>query len=120
MKNGFDFELYGEKFKNCFILLSRYVNGNLHLSLFGTDPKICQTAHFADITLEQNSRKLKENEIVVDYKFKPELIPQLKELGILKEQVGICVVELNIYPVYTVDFNVLNSKQYCEQELLVA
>lgn len=120
MRNGFDFELYGETFKNCFIFITKYVNGNLHLSLFGTDPKICQTAHFADITLEQNSRKLKENEIVVDCEYKPELIPQLKELGILKEQVGICVVNFTIYPVYTVNLDILNSKQYCEQELLVA
>ena len=120
MKNGFDFELYGDIFKNCFILTSRYVNRNLQLSLFGTDPKTNQTAHFADITLDQNSRKLKENEIVVDCQYKPTLIPQLLKLGILKKQVGICVVEFTMYPVYTIDFPKINSKKYHEQEQLVA
>lgn len=120
MKNGFNFKLYGDIFKNCFILASKYVNGNLHLSLFGTDPKINQTAHFADITLEQNSRKLKENEIVVDCQYKPELVPQLLKLGILNKQVGICVVEFTIYPVYTINLDKLNLKQYCEHEALIA
>ncbi|MCI9245654.1 MAG: hypothetical protein HFJ30_00660 [Clostridia bacterium] len=94
--------------------------GNLQLSLFGTDPKTNQTAHFADITLDQNNKKLKENEIVVNCLYRPALIPQLLELGILKKQTGICVVNFTMYPVYTVDFSKINSRQYSEQELLVA
>ena len=55
MKSGFDFELYETLFTNCFIFSSRYENGNLQLSLFGTDPTIGETTHFADITLNQNN-----------------------------------------------------------------
>lgn len=49
MKNGFDFEMYDTVFKNCCIQYSEYNNGNLQLSLYGTDPKIEQVSHFADI-----------------------------------------------------------------------
>ncbi len=66
MKNGFSFELYETIFTNCFIHTSPYPNGDLQLSLFGTDPATNETAHFADISLEQNSKVLKEDEIVVD------------------------------------------------------
>ena len=86
MKSGFTFELYEMIFKNCFIHSSNYKNGNLQLSLFGTDPETNETAHFADISLEQNRRKLKDDEVIVDYMFKPTLIPQLKNLGILKNR----------------------------------
>ena len=120
MKSGFDFELYETLFTNCFILSSRYTNGNLQLSLFGTDPATNETAHFADITLNQNSRVLRENEIIVDFKYKPTMIPQLIKLGILKEQVGICVIKDSLYPIYTIDKTMVNQKQYCMQELVAA
>ncbi len=120
MKSGFDFELYETLFTNCFIHSSNYSNGDLQLSLFGTDPAINEIAHFADITLEQNSKMLSENEIVVDCKFKPTLIPQLINLGILKEQIGICAINGTIYPIYTIDETMVNKKQYCMQELVAA
>ena len=120
MKSGFDFELYEKLFTNCFILSSRYNNGNLQLSLFGTDSDTNETAHFADITLNQNSRMLQENEIVVDCKYKPTMIPQLIELDILQKQVGICVVKDALYPIYTIDRTMVNQKQYCMQELVAA
>lgn len=120
MKSGFDFELYETLFTNCFIYTSRYLNGNLQLSLFGTDPEINETAHFADITLNQNSKVLKENEIVVDCRFKPTLIPQLISLGVLKEQVGICAIKDAIYPIYTIDETMVNKKQYCMRKLIAA
>lgn len=120
MKSGFDFELYETLFTNCFILSSRYNNKNLQLSLFGVDPATNEAAHLADITLNQNSRVLRENEIVVDFKYKPTMIPQLIKLGILKEQVGICAIKDAIYPIYTIDKTVVNQKQYCMQELVAA
>ena len=120
MECGFSIELYETIFKNCFITSSRYKNGNLQLSLFGIDPETNETAHFADITLDQNKRLLKENEIVVDYKFKPTMIPQLVHLGILKEQTGICVVNSSIYPIYTIDLTKISTNQYCMQELVAA
>ncbi len=120
MKNGFDFELYETIFTNCFIHSSRYVNGNLQLSLFGTDSTTNETSHFADITLEQNSIKLKENEIVVDCKYKPTLIPQLQDLGILEKQVGICAINFMLYPIYTIDLTMIQENCYCMQELVAA
>ena len=119
MEKGFSFELYGEVFENCFIHCSSYKNGNLKLSLFGLDPQTNETAHFADITLNQD-KLLRENEIVVDYRFKPTLIPQLIELGILKKQVGVCVVGTTIYPIYTIDLVKIAEKQYYMQELVAA
>ncbi len=120
MESGFSFELYEILFENCFIHSSRYKNGNLQLSLFGIDPETNQTAHFVDITLDQNTRYLKENEIVVDCRFKPTMIPQLIDLGILKEQTGICVVNASIYPIYTIDLTRIVANQYCMQELVAA
>lgn len=120
MESGFSFELYGDTFKNCYIHISRYVSGNLHISLFGTDPNTSEIAHFTDITLDQNTKKLKDNQIVVDCLYKPTLIPQLKELGILKEQVGICIVNSDIYPIYTVNFNRTEKCEYKIDELVVA
>ena len=120
MESGFSFELYEMVFENCFIHSSRYKNGNLQLSLFGIDPETNETAHFADITLEQNRRMLKEDEIVVDCKYKPEMIPQLIELGILKEQTGIYVLGSFIYPIYTIDLTRIGEIQYCMQELVAA
>lgn len=120
MESGFNFELYEIIYKNCFIHSSRYLNGNLQLSLFGENPETDETAHFADITLDQNTRKLKKDEIVVDSKYKPTLIPQLKKLGILKEHTGMCVINLTIYPIYTIDLSKISEKQYCMQNLVIA
>ena len=132
MKNGFSFELYETIFKNCFLHSSRYSNGDLQLSLFGTDPATNETAHFADISLEQNSKRLRDDEdeqnskrlrddeVVVDCKFKPTLIPQLLELGIIKSQTGICPIKNNIYPVYTIDLTKVQKNYYYAQELVAA
>lgn len=119
MENGFSFELYETIFTNCFIYSSTYSNGNLQLSLFGIDPVTNETAHFVDISLEQNNKVLKGNEIVVDCKFKPTLIPQLLELGIIKNQTGICIAHNDIYPIYTVDLSNV-QKKYCYAEKLIA
>lgn len=118
MENGFSFELYEMVFENCFIHSSRYKNGNLQLSLFGTDPETNETAHFADITLDYN-KILRDNEIIVDCKYKPNLIPQLLELGILKKQVGICVKDAMIYPIYTINLTKI-IKKHCYMHELVA
>ena len=120
MESGFSFELYEMVSDNCFIHSSYYKNGNLQLSLFGTDPNTNETAYFADITLDQNTKILRDNEIVVDCRFKPTMIPQLIDLGILKEQTGICVVERNIYPIYTIDLSRIEANSYCMQELVAA
>ena len=98
----------------------KWFYGNLQLSLFGIDPKTNEIAHFADITLDQNKRLLKDNEIVVDCRFKPTMIPQLIDLGILKEQTGICVINASIYPIYTIDLTRICANQYCMQELVAA
>ena len=120
MKSGFSFELYNDIFENCYIHSSKYQNGNLQLSLYGEDSKTNEVAHFADITLNQNSKKLKENEIVVDCLYKPTLIPQLKKLGVIDKQVGICIIGFNIYPIYTVNFKKIIEKQYQLEELIAA
>ena len=101
MENGFSFELYEMVFENCFVHSSRYENGNLQLSLFGTDPETQETAHFANITLEHN-KILRE------------------DLGILKKQVGICVKDAMIYPIYTINLSKVIEKQYCMHELVAA
>ena len=118
--NGFSFELYEKVFENCFIHSSVYVNGNLKLSIFGTNPDTKETEHFVDITLEQNSKHLKDNEIVVDYLYKPTFIPQLEKLGILNKKVGICAVQSVIYPVYEVNFTKIAEKEYFMPELIAA
>lgn len=120
MKSGFDIEMYETLFKECFIECSTYPNGNLHLSLYGIDPKINETSHFADITLEQNSIKLQEDEIVVNNRFKPTLVPQLEKLEILKEKVRNCIVENTFYPIYKIDFSKVIEKYYYLQELVAA
>ena len=120
MRNGFSFELYGMIFENCYIYSSKYKSGNLQLSLFGIDPEINEMSCFVDITLDQTRRALKDNEIVVDCKYKPTLIPQLKDLGILKEQTGICVTNGMLYPVYAIDLTKIKERQYCMQELVAA
>lgn len=120
MESGFTFELYEMVFENCFIHSSYYKNGNLQLSLFGIDPGTNETAHFADITLEQHKTILRNNEIVVDCKYKPNLIPQLIDLGILKNQVGICVTNCSIYPIYTIDLTKVKENSYDMQQLCVA
>jgi hypothetical protein len=120
MENGFDFEMYETIFTNCFINCSSYKNGNLQLSLYGLDPNVAQISHFADITLEQNSVKLNENEIVVNNRFRPTLVPQLEELGILREQVGVCIVNNTFYPIYVIDFSKVMENCYYLQELVAA
>ncbi len=115
MENGFDFELYEMIFTNCFINSSRYANGNLRISLFGVDPETNETAHFVDITVDAKYKKTRENEIIVDFRNKPTLIPQLINLGILKEQVGICAINSVIYPIYTIDTSKIQENQYCMQ-----
>lgn len=120
MKNGFIFNLYETVFKNCFVECSTYINGNLQLSLYGIDPAVNQTAHFADITLDQNCVKLKENEIVVDNRFKPTLIPQLESLGILQEKLGMCIVNNYFYPIYSIDLSKLKENCYYLDILVAA
>ncbi|MBO6232939.1 MAG: hypothetical protein J6I85_07000 [Clostridia bacterium] len=120
MNNGFNFEMYETIFKNCFVNCSSYANGNLQLSLFGLDPNVNEITHFADITLEQNTVKLHENEIVVNNRFRPTLVPQLKALGILKEQVRVCIVNDTFYPIYTIDFSKILANCYYLQELVAA
>ena len=112
MENGFDFELYGENFNNCFIETSYYKNGNLQLSLYGIDKNVNEIGHIADISLNQDEVKLKEDEIVVDTKFKPEVIPQLKKLGILKKQLRMCILKNTFYAIYQVDFSRLKENSY--------
>lgn len=120
MKNGFDFKLYETLFTDCFIHKSRYKNGNLQLSLFGFDESIKQIAHFADITLNQTKKFLGNNQVIIDCKFRPNLIPQLKSLGIIKEQVGIFADNNMLYPIYTIDQAKVNQNSYCMQELVAA
>ena len=120
MKNGFSFNLYETLFQNCFIQSSTYRNGNLQLSMFGLDPNVNQISHFADITLEQNCVDLKENEIVVNNRFKPTLIPQLEDLGILKDKLCMCIVDDVFYPIYSIDLSKLKENCYYLQELVAA
>lgn len=115
MENGFNFEFQGIIFENCFIHSSCYVNGNLQLSIFGKDPNTHQIAHFTDITLEQYLQKLKNNEIIVNCKFNPTLIPQLKELGILSKQIGIFRGGKYLYPIYRINLENCVKKQYYMQ-----
>ena len=120
MEYGFDFEMYGTIFKNCFIETSSYKNGNLQLSLYGLDPVIGQISHFADITKEPYSIKLKSNEIIVNNHFEPTLIAQLNELGIFKEHTRNCILDDVFYPIYTVNFTKIKENGYYFQELVVA
>lgn len=120
MENGFDFEMYETIFKNCFINCSSYKNGNLQMSLFGLDPNVNQISHFADITLEQNSVKLQDNQVVVNDRFRPTLIPQLETLGIVKERIGSCIVKNVFYPIYNIDYSKVNENCYYLQDLVAA
>lgn len=120
MESGFTLELDETIHKNCFIHSSYYKNGNLRLSLFEYNSQTNETMYLIDITLEQNRRILKENEVIVDCKFKPTLVTQLLEVGILKRQIGVCAVNCNIYPIYTIDFSKIFAKQYSMQELVAA
>lgn len=120
MKNGFELEMYGTIFTKCFIEYSIYKNGDLQLSLYGIDPCINEIAHFADITVEQDSIKLQEDEIVVNNRFKPTLVKQLEKLGILKEKVKNCIIENVFYPIYKIDFSKVAEKCYYANELMAA
>ena len=105
MRSGFDLELYGETFKNCFIESSSYKNGNLQLSLYGLDTNVVDLA---------------DDTIIVDNKFKPTLVPQLIKLGILAEKIKMCIIDNVFYPIYKIDFSKINSQRYYETELLAA
>lgn len=120
MKSGFSFEFYEKVYENCFIHISNYVNGNLQLSLFGVDPDTEEMRNFTDITLDQNSWEISKNDIVVDCLYNTSFVPQLKELGILKEQTGICPVNNSIYPVYSLNFDKIKELSYEIENLVVA
>lgn len=120
MKSGFNFELYEEVFTNCFIEINKYLSGYLQLSLYGRDPKTNEIAHFTEITLDQNSIELKDDEVVVDNTYKPNFVSQLVDLGILKDRTGDCVINHAIFPVYTVDLKKINKMQYCMPKLMAA
>ena len=120
MESGFDLEMYETVFINCFIECSRYANGNLKLSLYGTDVKTEETAHFADITLENNKIRLPENEVIVDNRFKPTLIPQLKKLGILKDKLSMCIVNDTFYPIYSINYSNVLKNRYRLLDLIAA
>lgn len=120
MKLGFDFEIYGTVFKNCFIEVSRYVNGNLQLSLYGHDPDIRQITHLIDITLDQNIKQLPSNQIIVNDRFNPTLVSQLKDLGILKDKLDVCIINNHFYSIYSFDFSKVEENCYYLQELVAA
>ena len=117
---GFNFEMYNTIFTNCFIHSSYYSNGNLQLSLFGEDPNSNEVSHFADITLEQNLFNLKDNEIIVNSKFKPTLVPQLKKLGILTAVVDSHILNNRLIPIYSVDFSTITENSYYIDNLVAA
>ena len=56
----------------------------------------------------------------MDIKYKPELIPQLIDLGILVEQVGIFVDKNTIYPIFTIDLSKIKQNSYAKLELIAA
>ena len=120
MKSGFNFELYDMIFKNCFVHSSIYKNGNLQLSLFGTDPATNETAHFADITLDQNKKALKDDEVVVDCIYKPNFIEQLTRLGILKEKTGVIPFKAALYPIYKINLKNKQATEYYIPEFMAA
>lgn len=120
MRSGFDLELYGETFKNCFIESSLYRNGNLQLSIYGLDINVNQVSHLADITLNQNVVDLSNDTIIVDNKFKPTLVPQLEKLGILAEKIKMCIIDNVFYPIYTINFSKINGQKHYENELFAA
>ena len=120
MKIGFDFEIYGTIFKNCFIEVSSYVNGNLQLSLYGLDSNVNQITHLIDITLDQNIKQLPKNQIIINDRFNPTLIPQLKNLGILKEKLDVCIINNHFYSIYSFNFSKVLENGYYLQELVAA
>lgn len=120
MNNGFNFSLYGRLFKNCFIEYSTYRNGDLQLSIFGMDTTTKEIAHLTDITLEQNCVNLGNNEVVVNNRFKPTLVPQLENLGILKEKLRMCIVNDVFYPIYSIDLSKLNENRYYLYDMVAA
>lgn len=120
MESGFSFEFYEKVFEKCFIHISKYVNGNLQLSLFGIDPDTEEMAHFTDITLDQNSWEIKKNEIVVDCLYNTTFVPQLEKLGVLKEKTGICPINNSLYPIYILNYDKVNELTYSIENLVVA
>jgi len=120
MCKKFDLNVYGKTFTECFLHFSKYVNGDLQVSVFGIDPDTNLTGHFLDISLEQNSIELQENEIIVDHRYKPEIIDQLEDLGILKEKIDMCVINFTMYPIYSLDVPKLDNYTYVEEMMLCA
>ena len=120
MVRNFNFNLYGLKFTNCFIHKSRYKNGNLQISLFGTNLETGDTEHFVDITLEQKKIRLSDDRIVVNNLYKPEMIPQLVKLGILKELESRCVINDTIYPIYRIESTKVYQCSFRVPELVAA
>ena len=120
MKRGFSFEMDDIIFKNCYVNSSFYTNGDIRLSIIGNNAITNTTENVVDITLEQNTVNLRKNEIVVDCIYNPTMIPQLKRLGIIKQQTGICVANSNIYPIYSIDFTEFEEKENCMHGLVAA
>ena len=118
MCKKFSLSVYNKIFTECFLHFSRYVNDDLQVSVFGIDPDTDLMGHFLDISLEQNSIELLENEIIVDHRYKPEIIEQLEDLGILKEKVRMCIINLTMYPVYSLDVPKLENYTYVEESML--
>ena len=106
----FELEIFGTVYKECFFYLSKYLNGDLQISVFGIKDKTNITEHFLDITVEQNSIELAKNHIVLDNYFKQELVEKLKQLGVLKKYIGTFIIQSIRYPIYELDME--NVKQY--------
>ena len=66
------------------------------------------------------SVKLQDNQVVVNDRFRPTLIPQLETLGILKERIGSCIVKNVFYPIYNIDYSKVNENCYYLQDLVAA
>ena len=118
MCKRFNLNVYGKAFTECFLHFSRYVNGTLQVSVFGINPDTNMSEHFLDISLEQNAISLLENEIILDYCYKSEIIEQLENEGILKERVRSCAIGYTIYPIYSLDIPRLENYSYMEEKML--
>ena len=112
--------VYGKTFVNCILHFSVYNNGNLKVSVFGMDPDTSLRGHFLDISLEQNEISLADDCIVVNNRYKPEIVEQLENLGILQERIRMCVISNTIYPVYSVNIPESENYSYIEDRELCA
>lgn len=113
----FELETFGTVYEKCFLYLSRYLNGNLQISVFGMNTRTNLTEHFWDITVEQNSVELQENHIVVDNYLKEELVQQLKQIGILKQYIGTYIIQGIRYPIYELDMEIVKQHTYETEEI---